>query len=124
MTKGTRWADSLLTALPTLSTECERFIGAGQQSTARRTTSRLTLQHHAQILEVRKQHRRVKHLFEGILFQLLEIPQLMDTCVRNGFYEEALQLEQFAQRFHKMNPDIKIVQDIVSMFPCSSPGSD
>lgn len=46
-------------------------------------------------------------------FQLLEIPQLMDTCVRNGFYEEALQLEQFAQRFYKMNPDIKIVQDIV-----------
>ncbi len=45
--------------------------------------------------------------------QLLEIPQLMDTCVRNGFYEEALQLEQFAQRFSKMHPDIKLVQDVV-----------
>lgn len=52
MTKGTRWADSLLAALPALSAECERFIGTGQQSTARRATSRLTLQHHAQILEV------------------------------------------------------------------------
>jgi hypothetical protein len=38
----------------------------------------------------------------------------MDTCVRNGCYEEALQLESFAKKLAKNFPNVKVVNDIVS----------
>jgi hypothetical protein len=49
--------------------------------------------------------------------QLLEIPQLMDTCVRNGNYEEALQLEAYVQKLTKLYPNIRVLQQIVRPRP-------
>ncbi len=117
MTRCGLCADTLLEALPVFGSSCEKFVATAHTISARRAVSRLTLQYHAQILEVLRPlccHLCCVRADACIcVAQLLEIPQLMDTCVRNGFYEEALQLEQFAQRFSKMHPDIKLVQDVV-----------
>jgi hypothetical protein len=47
------------------------------------------------------------------IIEILEIPQLMDTCVKSNMYEEALDLESFAMKMKKLHPDIPLVQELV-----------
>lgn len=50
---------------------------------------------------------------ETDLVELLELPSLMETCVRNGLYEEALDVEAYAASLAARCPDVSILQDLV-----------
>lgn len=64
---------------------------AEEISSSRRMNT-LTLNRHTEILEI------------------LEIPQLMDTCVRNSYYEEALELAAYVRRLEKKYSSIPVIQ--------------
>ena len=62
-------------------------------------------------------HRRLTSLTlskNTTLLEILELPQLMETVVRNQHYEEALQLHNYVSRLSKKQPDISILTDIQS----------
>ncbi|XP_077569384.1 conserved oligomeric Golgi complex subunit 8 [Stigmatopora nigra] len=82
----------LLDKVPALAHRCRRFAEEAEHMSARRATNTLTLKRHTEILEI------------------LEIPQLMDTCVRNAYYEQALELAAYVRRLdnkHGSNPLIQ-----------------
>ena len=58
----------------------------------RRKLNSLALSKHTQLLEV------------------LEIPQVMETCVRNNYYEEALDLSVHVRRMSKKHGDVPIIK--------------
>jgi len=88
--------ENLITKLPEFTKKCDQFqTVAGDISRHRRLTS-LTLAKHTSLLEV------------------LELPQLMETVVRNQHYEEALQLHSYVIKLCKKQPQVKILEDISS----------
>ncbi len=46
------------------------------------------------------------------LLELLEIPRLADSCVRNGLYEDALDLEAYVKSLSVRYKGVPVVQDI------------
>jgi len=88
--------EKLIQKLPDFTEKCIQFqTVAGDVSRHRRLTS-LTLAKHTSLLEV------------------LELPQLMETVVRNQHYEEALQLHSYVTKLCKKQPQVKILEDIAS----------
>ncbi|KAL5019541.1 hypothetical protein ScPMuIL_002433 [Solemya velum] len=87
--------ESLLDRLPPFSEECSRVMKLAQEISTNRRLNTLTLQKHTQLLEI------------------LEMPQLMDTCVRNGYYEEALELTAHVKRLEKKHSSIPVIESIV-----------
>ncbi|XP_075869829.1 conserved oligomeric Golgi complex subunit 8 [Nelusetta ayraudi] len=86
----------LLDKLPGFGERCRDFVKKAEEIGASRRMNSLTLNRHTEILEI------------------LEIPQLMDTCVRNGYYEEALELAAYAKRLEKKHSALPVIQGIVS----------
>jgi len=43
------------------------------------------------------------------LLQVLELPQLMDSCIRSGNYEEALELAAYVRRLRKKHGHIPLI---------------
>ncbi|XP_016402548.1 conserved oligomeric Golgi complex subunit 8 isoform X2 [Sinocyclocheilus rhinocerous] len=85
----------LLHKLPSFTERCGGFIKEAEEISVSRRMNSLTLNRHTEILEI------------------LEIPQLMDTSVRNGYYEEALELAAYVKRLEKKHSSLPVIQGIV-----------
>ncbi|XP_056134435.1 conserved oligomeric Golgi complex subunit 8 [Lampris incognitus] len=85
----------LLDKLPSFGEKCRGFMKEAEEIGVSRRMNSLTLNRHTEILEI------------------LEIPQLMDTCVRNGYYEEALELAAYVKRLEKKHSSLPVIQGIV-----------
>jgi hypothetical protein len=93
----------ILNQLDQFSSCCQTFIRETEQTNFLRKQNMFTLQKYPQLLEI------------------LEIPQLMDTCVRNDYFDEALELVTYCKRlerkfslpFNKINLHIPIITNIV-----------
>eukprot|EP00240_Pyramimonas_obovata_P000768 CAMPEP_0118930398 /NCGR_PEP_ID=MMETSP1169-20130426/7097_1 /TAXON_ID=36882 /ORGANISM="Pyramimonas obovata, Strain CCMP722" /LENGTH=550 /DNA_ID=CAMNT_0006872749 /DNA_START=127 /DNA_END=1779 /DNA_ORIENTATION=+ len=81
----------LLEGLPALEQGCREFSQGAEQITTKRALNKQMLNCH------------------GTLLDLLEVPQLMDTCVRNGNYDEALDLEAFAAKLAVLHSNFPVV---------------
>ncbi|GMH12375.1 hypothetical protein Nepgr_014216 [Nepenthes gracilis] len=88
--------ESLIAELPKLTSGCTGFIESAEQILEKRKMNQTLLANHSTLLD------------------LLEIPQLMDTCVRNGNYDEALDLEAFVCKLSTMHPELPVIQALAA----------
>ena len=93
-TSFTESLDSLLDAVPSLEAECHAFAASTKQTQSDRRKASLLLEHHDKLLD------------------LLEVPQLLETCVRNGYYHEAMELGQHAREMSARYGEVAIVRDV------------
>lgn len=83
--------DCLIEKLPDLTKNCENFLNTSSDINVSRRLNSLTLKRNAQLLEI------------------LELPQLMDTCIKEGRYEEALELAAYVQRMGVKHGGIPVI---------------
>eukprot|EP00958_Prasinococcus_capsulatus_P030238 scaffold7998_cov417-Prasinococcus_capsulatus_cf.AAC.16 len=88
--------ENLMGELPVLSEGCDAFTRSAQEVIQKRKQNKVTLANHSQLLD------------------LLEIPQLLDTCVRNGHFDEALDLEAFVAKLAAIHGELAVVQLLVA----------
>lgn len=83
---------TLLDKLPVFTAECENFLAKAEDINEERRINSITLKKNAQLLEI------------------LELPQLMERCIREGRYEEALELASYVQKLGHNHSDIAIIK--------------
>ncbi|XP_076888485.1 conserved oligomeric Golgi complex subunit 8-like [Bidens hawaiensis] len=88
--------ESLIAEVPNLTAGCSEFIDSAEQILEKRKMNQTLLANHSTLLD------------------LLEIPQLMDTCVRNGNYGEALDLEAYVSKLSTMHPKLPVIQALAA----------
>lgn len=88
--------------IPNLSTACHSFAVQAKEITQKRKVHYTTLEQHSTILE------------------LLELPQLMDACVKNQCYDDALELEHYARKIYRENLNIPILAQILAEIELST----
>jgi hypothetical protein len=83
----------LLDSVPALEAECRTFTSATSPIQQARAKATLVQEHQDKLLE------------------LLEIPRLMDACVRNGYYQEAMELASHTELLGTRY-GVALVQDV------------
>ncbi|KAL3687047.1 hypothetical protein R1sor_013356 [Riccia sorocarpa] len=86
--------ENLISEIPLLSKGCADFIEEAEKLLDSHKLNRTLLANHSTLME------------------LLGIPQLMDTCVRNGNYDEALDLEAFVTKLATMHSRLPVIQNL------------
>ncbi|KND03234.1 Golgi transport complex subunit COG8 [Spizellomyces punctatus DAOM BR117] len=87
--------DSLTSLLPDLERECTSFASSSAADVLKqRRREHLVLNQHSKLVEI------------------LEIPQLMDTLIRNGYYEEAMDLHTHVQRLLLRFPHFELLKSV------------
>ncbi|GER32562.1 eukaryotic initiation factor 4A [Striga asiatica] len=89
-------AADAIAEIPKLTSGCTEFVDSAEHILEKRKMNQTLLGNHSTLLD------------------LLEIPQLMDTCVRNGNYDEALDLEAFVAKLTTMHPKIPVIQALAA----------
>lgn len=84
--------ETLIDKLPALIERCENFQFESAEINEQRRLNSITLKKNAQLLEI------------------LELPQLMERCIREGRYEEALELASYVQKMGENQGNILIIK--------------
>lgn len=87
--------EKLIGSMPALEDECQTFSSSMSKIQRIRSKASLVQEHQDKLLD------------------LLEIPQLMETCVRNGYYQEAMELLDRSRTISQRYEDVVLVQDVV-----------
>lgn len=87
--------EKLIGSVPALEDECQTFSSSTSKIQRIRSKASLVQEHQDKLLD------------------LLEIPQLMETCVRNGYYQEAMELLDHSRTISQRYEDVVLVQDVV-----------
>ncbi|XP_056638719.1 conserved oligomeric Golgi complex subunit 8 [Diorhabda sublineata] len=86
--------NDLLKGVPIFEEKCENFGKVSSEINSLRRIDSITLSKSAQILEI------------------LEIPQLMDSFIRDGLYEDALELCNYVRKLYSKHSDVAIFKNI------------
>jgi hypothetical protein len=86
--------DQLLDDIPNFEQKCQLFGEETSGINNLRRLNSLTLTRNAQLLEI------------------LELPQLMNSFINDGLYEDALELAGYVRKLHTKHPDIPIFKSI------------
>ncbi|KAJ9109549.1 hypothetical protein QFC20_003295 [Naganishia adeliensis] len=86
--------EELRRAIPELERECAMFVQETSGIQADRRRAQIVLEHQDKLVD------------------LLDIPQLVDTCVRNGYYHEAMELTSHTRQLVERHPDVPLVHSI------------
>lgn len=84
--------ETLIDNLPQLIDKCEHFQRESVDINEQRRLNSITLKKNAQLLEI------------------LELPQLMERCIREGRYEEALELASYVQKMGENQSHIPLIK--------------
>ncbi|XP_017886598.1 conserved oligomeric Golgi complex subunit 8 [Ceratina calcarata] len=96
--------NGLVQKIPNFMEKCQSFCDKSKDINTHRRINSLTLTRNAELLEI------------------LEMPQLMESCLRSNQYNEALELSQYARQLGAKHGDIPIISSIVAEIESSWSG--